>query len=93
MFCDFEEDGETYYGWYSHDGNNYPLWFYDGEYDDIRYGTRWYYREPIYTYYFYQDNDLETTEGDPTGQDNVSNVVEFIVNDIVIVAIIIELNN
>ena len=42
-----------------------------------KYSTRWYYQDPIYTYYYYQDNDLEATE-DPTGQENVSNVQQWV---------------
>ena len=41
------------------------------------YGTRWYYQEPVYTYYFYRDVSKEATS-DPTGQSNVSNVVEWV---------------
>ena len=42
------------------------------------YGTRWYYKEPIYTYYYYKDVAKETTSGDPTGNTNVSNVVKYV---------------
>lgn len=41
------------------------------------YGTRWYYREPVYTYYYYRDVVKESTS-DPTGQANVSNVQEWV---------------
>lgn len=41
------------------------------------YGTRWYYQEPVYTYYFYRDVSKEATS-DPTGQSNVSNVVAWV---------------
>ncbi len=41
------------------------------------YGTRWYYQEPVYTYYFYRDVSKEATSN-PTGQSNVSNVVEWV---------------
>lgn len=41
------------------------------------YGTRWYYQEPVYTYYFYRDVSKEATS-DPTGQNNVSNVVAWV---------------
>lgn len=41
------------------------------------YGTRWYYQEPVYTYYYYRDVDKESTT-DPTGQENVSNVVKYV---------------
>lgn len=41
------------------------------------YGTRWYYQEPVYTYYYYRDVDKEATS-DPTGKSNVSNVVKWV---------------
>lgn len=41
------------------------------------YGTRWYYQEPVYTYYYYRDVDKESLT-DPTGQSNVSNIVKYV---------------
>lgn len=41
------------------------------------YGTRWYYQEPVYTYYYYRDLKKETTS-DPSGQKNVSNVQKWV---------------
>lgn len=41
------------------------------------YGTRWYYQEPVYTYYYYRDVNKESST-DPTGQSNVSNVVKYV---------------
>lgn len=41
------------------------------------YGTRWYYKDPIYTYSFHRDLSKESTS-DPTGQENVSNVVMYV---------------
>lgn len=41
------------------------------------YGTRWYYQEPVYTYYYYRDLSNEATS-DPTGQSNVSGVVKWV---------------
>lgn len=52
-------------------------WYPDGEYDDISYGTRWYYQDPVYTYYFYRDSSKEATS-DPTGQKNVSDVKKYV---------------
>lgn len=40
------------------------------------YGTRWYYQDPIYTYYYYKDEDSEANTC-PSG-DNISNVVEWV---------------
>lgn len=41
------------------------------------YGTRWYYQEPVYTYYYYKDVSKESSS-DPTGQANVSNIVKYV---------------
>ena len=54
------------------------MWIPDGTYTTNNYSTRWYYQEPVYTYYYYQDVSKETTSGDPTGQTNVSNVVKYV---------------
>ena len=62
---------------YWHSSSNYWLVWYKGEWDDVQYGTRWYYQDPVYTYYYYQDNDLEA-DTDPTGRENVSNVKHFV---------------
>lgn len=40
--------------------------------------TEWRYQEPVYTYYFHRDLSLETFDGDPTGQNNVSNVQKWV---------------
>lgn len=63
-------------------GNNWAAVYFENEYDENNpdspiYSTRWYYQEPIYTYYFYRDVDKEETT-DPTGQSNVSNVQEWV---------------
>ena len=52
-------------------------WFVDGEYDDIKYGTHWYYQDPIYTDYYYRDLNKEASE-DPSGQENVSDVTKYV---------------
>jgi len=41
------------------------------------YGTRWYYQEPVYTYYYYRDVAKESTS-DPTGQSDVSNIQKWV---------------
>lgn len=41
------------------------------------YRDEWRYQEPVYTYYFYRDVNEEATSN-PTGQSNVSNVVEWV---------------
>ena len=53
-------------------------WHLDRTYTVDNYATRWYYQEPVYTYYYYRDLSKETTSGDPTGQANVSNVVKYV---------------
>lgn len=40
------------------------------------YGTCWYYQEPVYTYYFYRTENLESTSY-PSGSD-ISNVQEYV---------------
>lgn len=41
------------------------------------YSTRWYYQDPVYTYYYYKDEEKEATDSCPSG-DNISNVVEWV---------------
>lgn len=41
------------------------------------YGTRWYYQEPVYTYYYYRDVS-KTGASNPTGQTNVSNIQHLV---------------
>ena len=41
------------------------------------YGTRWYYQEPVYTYYYYRDLSKEATS-DPTNWSNTSNEVKWV---------------
>lgn len=53
-------------------------WHLDYTYTTDNYSTRWYYQDPIYTYYYYRDVNKETTSSDPTGQGNVSNVVKYV---------------
>lgn len=64
------------YKWY-YNGVNYRTMWLEYEWDDVQYGTRWYYQEPVYTYYFYRDVNKESTSN-PSGQSNVSNVVEWV---------------
>lgn len=53
------------------------MWVPDGSYKTNNYATRWYYQDPVYTYYYYKDESKETTTN-PTGQSNVSNVQEWV---------------
>lgn len=68
---------QGYKWYYNGDGATYRTMWLEYEWDDIQYGTRWYYQDPIYTYYYYRDLSKEATS-DPTGQSNVSNVVKWI---------------
>lgn len=53
------------------------MWIPDGTYSTNNYGTRWYYQEPVYTYYFSKTEDRESQE-DPSANADVSNVVEWV---------------
>lgn len=54
-------------------GNN---WHIDYTWTEYHNGTRWYYQEPVYTYYFYKDENKESTTS-PSGSD-ISNVQEWV---------------
>ena len=60
-----------YYCWYDHDYST-------TDYNKPQYSTRWKYRNPIYTYYYYRDVTIPDSETDPTGQENVSNVQKWV---------------
>lgn len=68
-----------YYGEYVYNGNTYlrKRWFSGGTYVTNNYATCWYYRDPIYTYYYYRDVNKEATS-DPTGTQNVSNIKKWV---------------
>lgn len=68
-------DGNTVSGNYITVWKNDP--FTTQEWISDNYGTRWYYQDPVYTYYFYRDVNKESSS-DPTGQDNVSNIVKYV---------------
>lgn len=70
---------QGYKWWYN--GTNYmTVWkdtpFTAREWVSDNYGTRWYFQEPIYTYYFYKDENLES-EDYPSGS-NISNITEWV---------------
>lgn len=50
------EPGTDGYRYYYNGVNYYVVWFNAGWYDTT-YGTRWYYQEPVYTYYYYKWSD------------------------------------
>lgn len=65
--------GNNSRGWrYYYNGSSYRTYWYLREYDDVQYGTRWYYQDPVYTYYFYKLENKESTSM-PSGN-GVSNV-------------------
>ena len=53
------------------------MWIPDGTYKTNNYGTRWYYQEPVYTYYYSKTEDRESKE-DPSASTDVSNIVEWV---------------
>ena len=66
---------------YWHSSTNFWVVFYSGtehQWVSDNYATRWYYQEPVYTYYYYKDLDKETFDSDPTGQADVSNVQHLV---------------
>lgn len=74
--------GTTYWKYY-YNGSNYVWYFQCNPYTTQQwvsdnYGTRWYYQEPVYTYYFYQDVEEEASER-PNGSDytNVQTWVRY----------------
>lgn len=73
--------GHAGYKWWYSSTNYVTLYqrspFTTQEWVSDNYGTRWYYQDPVYTYYYYRDLDKESAS-DPTGQSNVSNVQEWV---------------
>lgn len=70
---------QGYKWWYN--GTNYmTVWkdtpFTAQEWVSDNYGTRWYFQDPIYTYYFYKDENLES--GDYPSGSNISNITEWV---------------
>lgn len=76
-----DKSGSTY-RWFAEGTGSWAAVYFvndydETNYDDPRYSTRWYYQEPVYTYYYYRDLSKEATSN-PTGQSNVSNVQEWV---------------
>ena len=72
-------EGSQFKRW---DGNYWFMCWFDHEYTETdynqpQYGTRWYYYDPVYTYYF-ERLVPKTAEIDPSGQANVSNVKHWV---------------
>lgn len=66
-------------GWrYYYNGTNYRTYWYSREYDDVQYGTRWYFQDPVYTYYFYKtENKESSTYPNGSGISNVQGWVQY----------------
>ena len=58
------------------ESGKYTTYWPKREYDDIHYGTRWYFQDPVYTYYYYKDVNKESSSK-PSGS-NISNVKEWV---------------
>ncbi len=72
-------NGDPYYKYWHSSTNWWVVYFKETRQQKVsdNYGIRWYYQEPIYTYYYFKDTELESM-ADPTGQDDVSNVVKWV---------------
>lgn len=70
--------GHQSYKYYHNDKGNYYLVWFLKEWDDVKKATRWYYQEPVYTYYFtkteQKTSSTEIKPEDATGTDVISNV-------------------
>ena len=70
--------GIQFYGSYTCPSCNAKnMWIPDGTYTTNNYGTRWYYQEPVYTYYYSKTEDRESQD-DPSANADVTNVVEWV---------------
>ena len=66
------------YGYvYCGDVDSDHLWLYDREYDSPNYSTRWYYQEPIYTYYYTKTEHKESNT-EVKASDSISNVQKYV---------------
>ena len=65
------------YGKYYYNGFDCPYWFNEwSEYWETK-GTRWYYQDPIYTYYYYRDVNKESAS-EITNGGNISNTQKWV---------------
>lgn len=53
------------------------LWLYDREYDSPNYSTRWYYQDPVYTYY-YKKTEAKESSKEVKASDSISNVKKYV---------------
>ena len=66
---------------YRYEGTKWYWCWFDSEYsttdyNNPQYSTRWYYQDPVYTYYFYKVESKESSSS-PSGN-NISNIVEWV---------------
>lgn len=73
-----ESSKKPYYGYYKLDGCP-NIWYQCATFETYEntYGTRWYYQEPIYTYYFYRMENKESAI-EVAASDTVSNVQKWV---------------
>ena len=62
---------------YYHNGTNYYIVWLSREYDDVSYGTRWYYQEPVYTYY-YKKTEAKESSTEVKASDSISYVQKYV---------------
>lgn len=53
------------------------LWLYDKEYDSPNYSTRWYYQDPVYTYY-YKKTEAKESSKEVKASDSISNIKKYV---------------
>lgn len=53
------------------------LWLYDREYDSPNYSTRWYYQDPVYTYY-YKKTEAKESSKEVKASDSISNIKKYV---------------
>ena len=88
MDSELPYEGKQYYAGVAYDGygrgmvNSKSIWWYNqqtrqvDDYNQPNYATRWYYQDPIYTYYFYIDSNKESGSYPSGGE--ISNIVEWV---------------
>ncbi len=70
--------GISFYGTYTCPTCNAKnMWIPDGTYTTNNYGTRWYYQEPVYTYY-YSKTESKESYSDPSELANVSDIQKWV---------------
>ncbi len=72
------EGGIPYYGYYS-TGGCPNIWYKNGTYITYTYtyGTRWYYQEPVYTYY-YKKTEAKESATEVTASGSISNIQKYV---------------